>query len=107
MPHEDGTMHVRDAEVDFLAFLGLPVTDTNIEQLRVYGQAMRIFHERDPKYGSLWKQYPTSTHLVHMDSKLARTKANVDEDDLDDAIDLLNYTVFFIRVSRDQLLPPA
>lgn len=106
MPHEDGTMHILDEEVAYLAAIGLPVTNTNVEQLRVFGQALQTFHARDPKYGSLWQQYPSETMLMHMQSKLGRTVANQD-DDLDDAIDLLNYAVFYIRAERAKLLGPV
>lgn len=99
---EDGTLHVRDAEVEYLAFLGLPVTETNLMQLRVFGEAMRVFHSRDPKYGGLWQDYPAADHLAHMRSKLGRSEANIDPDDMDDAIDLLNYTVFYVRTRRSE-----
>lgn len=100
MPHEDGTMHTTDSEFDYLLSIGLPVTDTNIEQLRVFTLALLTFHARDPKYGSLWQQYPPETMLTHMQSKLARSQANTDPNDLDDVVDLLNYTAFFYRLKR-------
>lgn len=99
--HTEEDLKVQEVEVAYLDVLGLDVTATNLEQLRVFAEALKIFHSRDKKYGSLWQQYPSETMLMHMQSKLSRCGANTNPCDMDDAIDLLNYTAFFIRLAPE------
>lgn len=98
MENEDNML----AEV--LVKLGLEPKPSAIEQLRVFKEAMHIFEERNAEYGDLWREYGCEDNLLHMRSKLARTERSAKlkgfNADLDSPLDLLNYTVFFIRNAR-------
>lgn len=100
--YKDGKMKVDPEARNYLYYLGLPVTDTNVMQLQVFSEALKTFHSRDAKYGGLWEQYPAEMHAMHCQSKLSRMQVIQDED-LDDAVDLLNYAAFFIRTKRSPL----
>ncbi len=86
-----------------LEALGIEPTQTNVEQMRVHVGAMNIFIERNTRYSDLWKKYGVKDSLSHMRSKLARTEHSYEAQgklfstDLDDAYDLINYTVFCVR----------
>lgn len=87
-----------------LGELGLPVTEDMAEQLSFFVEAMKIYEKRGRKYGDAWKKYGANDCLFHMRSKLARIQAVIErgnDGDLDDGIDLLNYTVFAMRNSLD------
>lgn len=106
-------------EIDaILKAAGLEISETNREQMAVFLDAMTIFQERNARYGDLWKEYGWRGNLLHVQSKAARVRrvwwdghriqvpdlgTAVDhlQSDLDDAYDLLNYTVFFIRNVED------
>lgn len=75
-------------------------------QRLVLHEALQLFMARNEgKYHDLWKAYGAEDSLQHMKSKLARTKQNFQDTlasdagalDIDDALDLINYTVFYIR----------
>lgn len=75
-------------------------------QLAVMSVALELFKERnDGKYHDLWKIYGASDSLHHMKSKYLRTRQNFEDVmesdagamDIDDALDLINYTCFYIR----------
>ena len=83
-----------------LAELGLEVTPDNVAQMAVFVKAMTIYQEREKKHLGLWKDQPLSDTLHHIHSKHARVRAqvvNVKDPDMDDALDLLNYTAFLVR----------
>lgn len=86
--------------------IGVPDTETNRAQLQIMLIALQVFSERDPKYHDLWKRRGWLGSLMHIDSKAARLMETFWKgtpgrmpmpDDVDDAIDLINYAVFFIR----------
>lgn len=93
------------AAKDFLKAIGVTPTASTLDQLGVFAEALRLFEDRNngpSGYNDLWKQYGWEDNLVHMRSKLGRVRQRFDTDggdnqDLDDAHDLLNYTTFFIR----------
>jgi hypothetical protein len=92
-----------------LKALEIDVTRTNIYQFTVLIEAMDKFVERNAKYKDLWQEYGIDDSLLHIKSKAARIVRLVAEDglsaDIDDAIDLINYAVFFIRLfERAQVL---
>ena len=78
----------------------------------VYLEAMGVFQKRSTMYGDLWREYGVEDNLSHMRSKVARAdrvlrargeggEARISESDLvDSPLDLINYSVFFIRNVR-------
>lgn len=90
-----------DLEVALQA-LGIEDTATNYEQFGIFVRVMRKFVERNAKYKDLWKEYGIDDSMLHIKSKAARIQRLVAEDglgaDIDDAIDLINYTGFFVRL---------
>lgn len=93
----------------FVDQCGHPVTETNVAQMRAYLEAFGIFVQRNSVYEDLWKSYGWMDSLTHVRSKAMRLvrkfwRDNPTEDEtlLDDAFDLINYTVFFIRNWRDR-----
>jgi len=87
-----------------LTVLHLPDTRTNREQLTVLVECLKIFDERNSKYKDLWKEVGQDDNLHHMKHKVARVDMmfRSGETDVDDALDLINYAVFFIRNGRTQ-----
>lgn len=93
----------RDAEA--VRVLGLSPKRTTVEQMSIMRRALELFDERNNSeagYEDLWKSYGWGDSLLHMRSKLSRVERRFREQagaqqDLDDAYDLINYTVFFIR----------
>jgi hypothetical protein len=90
------------ANQDFLKAMGIEASETNLRQLAILVRAYYKFVERNAKYKDLWAEYGIDDSLLHIKSKAARIVRLVAEDglgaDIDDAIDLINYTVFFIRL---------
>lgn len=95
-----------DRAAEAVKHLGLSAKPTTVEQMDVFREALELFEQRnnsDDGYSDLWKEYGWEDSLVHMRSKLRRVEQrfrNLTSQDLDDALDLLNYTVFFIRNVR-------
>lgn len=81
-------------------------TDGDIEQYGVLLEAFAKYVERNAKYRDLWKKRGVKDSHRHMQHKLDRLEvimqcdSVITEDDLDDAIDIINYAVFFIRNAR-------
>lgn len=72
------------------------------DQTSVFVVAMDICHRREQKYHGLWKQYGFRGCLGHLESKVARIRRAIEagtiEEDVDDIIDLMNYTGFMARL---------
>jgi hypothetical protein len=84
-----------------------PTTDTNVRQAAVLMEAFDKFYERNAKRVDLWKQFGWEDSALHLRSKAARIALALDkgldidpEELLDDAIDIINYAVFFVRNVR-------
>lgn len=85
---------------------------TNLEQADVFARALAKYDERNSEYRDLWKEGGTSDSVFHVGHKFARMKRLAENASLlaqgtanypqflDNAIDLLNYTVFAIRNKR-------
>lgn len=92
-------------DVDVAKDLGISPRDTTLDQISIFRRALEIFESKnnaDGGYEDLWKQYGWADNLLHMRSKLSRIERRFRDQgathvDLDDAYDLLNYVVFFIR----------
>lgn len=80
-----------------LLALDVPVTETNGDQMGVLMEAMKTFGVKNEKYKDLWKDYGEEDILLHIKSKAARLMRAGDSED---AIDLINYAVFYVRLSR-------
>lgn len=93
-----------------LSALGLPTDDSMMEQMRVLAETLRIYNDRRARYGDSWKLYGWLDSIFHMRNKFTRVEAEFwtnppetiqqAEERLDNAIDLIVYTVFFIRNVR-------
>jgi hypothetical protein len=78
---------------------------TNEQQMEVLIHAFEIFIERNADRKDLWAEYGVEDSLLHIRSKAGRLarllgedqRLSVKEKDLDEAYDLINYCVFFIR----------
>jgi hypothetical protein len=79
-------------------------------QLAVFFEAFRLYEQRNKKHRSVWKESGWMGMMVDMRKKMDRiwsqfsqyrSDEDVSQEDLDSALDLLNFTVFFIRQVRD------
>ena len=66
-------------------------------QLETQDLAFEIFCERNAKYGDLWAKEPLEDLLHHVKHKSLRLRENPQ---LDDALDLVNYSLFIARKLR-------
>lgn len=92
---------------EFLASAGIPdASEDLIQHFSVFVGAMKIHAERSQAYGSAWRNYGAMSNLLSMARKIDRLmevhwfgqqKIVFHKDELDDALDVLNYTVFFMR----------
>lgn len=80
-----------------------PHTEEDVAQLGVMLRALEMFHRREEKYNGLWRKDGAIDSAFHAKHKATRVwsraldmVAGADED-VEDAIDLINYAVFFIR----------
>lgn len=80
---------------------------TDLEQISVMLEAFQIFVQRNAKRHDLWKQFGWEDSALHIRSKAARVGLTLDpavdldpDDVLDDALDLINVAVFFVRNVR-------
>ena len=100
----------REAE-QVLQVIGVPVTNGNVEQMAVMLEAYHKYLERNAVYENLWQDYGWMDTLTHVRSKAMRIVRKFWRDEtapkataalhLDDALDLVNYVVFFIRNVRE------
>jgi len=92
---------------DVLRRGGYGLTETNVQQMVVYLEAFELFVQRNSTYEDLWKDYGWMDTLTHLRSKSMRLvrkfwreSPSTDKILLDDAMDLINYAVFFVRNFR-------
>jgi len=100
---ETDELHI-DGRTKFGINLWLKPKD--VDQVKFMLQAMAKFDERNARYNDLWQQGGVQDSAHHAKSKALRlmwatdpdTQGNMTDADLvDDAIDLINYAVFFLR----------
>lgn len=99
-----------NAIVDLFRAFGIDNTEDNRNQLRVMVEAVQVYDKRSAVYGQLWQQYGALSNLLSVARKADRLMEEwwhndgappvMHKDALDDAVDLLNYTVFFMRNAR-------
>lgn len=104
------TKEQEEAMSNLLVAFGIGNTEEAHRQLEVMVDAVRVYDERSSVYGQLWKQYGALSNLLSAARKTDRLMAEwwftdgappaMHKDALDDAVDLLNYTVFFMRNAR-------
>lgn len=88
-----------------LRALSITVNDESVFQMHVMAQALRTHESRSGSYKTAWKRLGALNNLARMSTKCERLLerhwyGNPPKDldiDLDDAFDLINYCVFFIR----------
>jgi hypothetical protein len=92
--------------------LGVPDTPENRQHLGTLQRALAIYNQRGRTRGELWRDFGVEDKLHHIDHKAARVRgaakllldpaqpADLRGEALielvDDAVDLINYTVFLI-----------
>jgi hypothetical protein len=78
--------------------------ESDMDDLKeIFGEALEKFKERNETYKDGWRTSGAHSHLEQMKHKVKRLLNTYDGEggeDLDDAIDLLNYTAFFIIQHR-------
>lgn len=93
---------------------GIPCTLDNNLQLITMLEALTVYSSRTAAYGQAWQQYGAMANLLSVARKTDRLMSLwftdgdavlydepvVHKDAMDDALDLLNYTVFFMRCVR-------
>lgn len=82
-----------------------------IEQLKAFEEALKVHKDRTNSYGTIWKEYGSRSPLLSAAKKMGRLMKIfwygnghfIDgKPQLDDAVDLLNYTAFFIRLRTEE-----
>jgi hypothetical protein len=104
--------HVVESMEEVLAAFGVEPTTEVQDQLLVFLTALKIFDERDKVYGDTWTTYGGLNNLLRAATKVDRSmevwwhdsshngNPLMHKDNLDDAIDAINYLAFFIRCVR-------
>lgn len=91
----------RDRAANALSALELDITEDNIDQMVVMVEAMQIYQEREQARGGLWKDAGALDSAHHLGSKGRRVLFAAQRDNfsaaVDDAIDAVNYAVFYVR----------
>jgi hypothetical protein len=86
--------------------LGIVETPDLVEQCKIFFACLRLRQERGTRYGDTWKRrgYKGSFSMIdhkylRLDQQFWRNTPDlpIEVDDLDDAYDMINYTVFMIQ----------
>lgn len=98
----------RENIVSFLECMGLDSSESGVEQMSVMVEALKLFQERNARYNDLWKRDGWLGNVFQMTHKASRIRrlffdqlVGVETPDPDDAFDLINYSIFFLRCLRD------
>ena len=85
--------------------LDVPLSDTNIEQMKTYLDAFAVFMERQETYQDLWKAAGSRDSARNLKSKAMRMEvldtATHPEVCSDTGLDAINYAAFYTRNVRD------
>lgn len=91
----------------FLDAMELDLSRTNVEHMAVLCEAMQLYAERNNTYKDLWKVdgwMGLVHHIRHKSLRIHRLFIRHQDGErmpkADDAPDLINYTVMFIRMAR-------
>lgn len=83
-------------------------TDAELAQVVVLLEAAQVYSKRNVKYKDNWKRMGWRGCLVRVRERSERlwdnlwTKKDVYEDDLDDALDMINFLGFLVRGARGE-----
>lgn len=70
----------------------------------VLGEAFKLMLDREESHKALWKKYGVKDNMLHVRSKKERMEVRLEDGDVEgfcqEALDLINYTVFSIRNAR-------
>lgn len=104
------TSEQRKRAYAFLSAMDIMPTEEALEHLEVLMEVMALYESRTEAYGQIWKQYGALSNLLSAARKTDRTMETwwhdpgdvplMHKDALDDALDSINYFVFFIRNVR-------
>lgn len=109
--HEQALM-INSVAEEMCRALGIDPSATNVEHAQLLVAALLKFEERNKEYRDLWKEGGTPDSIFHCGHKLARLRRLDENASLlahgtanygqfhDNALDLINYTVFAIRNKR-------
>ncbi len=99
-----------NAVENVLEAFGIDCNEGVQDQLIVFLTAVKIFDDRDKVYGDTWTTYGALNNLLRAATKVDRSmeiwwhdqggNPLMHKDNLDDAIDAINYLAFFIRCVR-------
>lgn len=96
---------------EFLQDCGLDGKEAEVEQLRIFVEALGIYADRDAARGEAWREFGTEDKAHHIRSKAARISAGIGRvnigsikitDLVDEALDIINYAAFFVRQAREE-----
>lgn len=76
--------------------------------IKILETVMDLYVKRDEVHDGLWKKYGAKNNMLHVQSKAARMESLAERgrfpEAVAEAVDLINYTLFFIRnVGEDRL----
>lgn len=103
---------VRESLEEVLEGFGIEATPDVEEQFIILLTALKIYSDRGKIYGDTWTTYGALNNLLRAATKVDRSmeiwwhdqsennNPLMHKDNLDDAIDAVNYLVFFIRCVR-------
>lgn len=89
----------------FLNYCNVEATDDLRQQVGIFVDCLQLRQERGKRYGDTWKRRGYKGSLWMMDHKMLRldeqwmrnTPEEPEATEMDDALDLINYTCFFIQ----------
>ena len=95
---------------ELLEACGIEYNEEVVEQIAVFLTALKLYEERNRTYRNIWETYGALNNLLRAATKVDRSmeiwwhsrdpNPLLHKDNLDDAIDAINYLVFFIRCVR-------
>ena len=104
------TSEQRKRAYAFLSAMDIMPTEEALEHLEVLMEVMALYESRTEAYGQIWKQYGALSNLLSAARKTDRAMETwwhnpgaaplMHKDSLDDALDTVNYLIFFIRNAR-------
>lgn len=115
MDEDSAEPQVLDALKVVLGAFDIETTPYNVAHFSVLMEALKLYDQRTQAYGQAWEQYGAMSNLLKVASKTDRMMAvwwtgedeiglphdeGFHKDSLDDALDGINYTAFFIRNAR-------
>lgn len=87
---------------------GIAYNEETSAHMRLMLECVRVYDSRAKSYGEVWKQYGALSNLLSVARKVDRLMGSwwfrgkgvtpaLHKDSLDDAVDLVNYALFFMR----------